>query len=113
MALLTKVEGPTAYPAAAIVAAMTVSTPGGDTVLLTGRDILIIQNIGVGARTFTITSQNDPFGRVKHITAQSLAAAGIAVFGPIPQLGWADSTGLLNLASEHAEIKYCVMTLHP
>lgn len=113
MATLTKVTGPTAYPTAAVVATMTASTPAGDVVTLTGRDILIIQNTGAGARTVTITSQADPYGRTGHITAQSLAAGAIVVFGPIPQLGWADASGQLNLASEHAEIKYCVMTLHP
>lgn len=112
MATLTKVVGPMPYPSALVVATMTASTPAGDVVKLGGQDILIVRNSGVGARTVTITSQLDEHGRLGHITAQSLAAGAIAVFGPIPLAGWADASGNLNLASEHAEITYCVMTLH-
>lgn len=112
MAVLTKITGPGAYATAPVAVAFTASTPAGDTVVLTGRDILLIRNTGAGARTVTITSQTDTFGRTGHVTAFSLPAGTFAIFGPIPTLGWADSSGNLNLASEHAEIQYAVVTLH-
>lgn len=112
MAVLSRITGPVAYPAALIPLVFSASTPAGDTVKLTGHEILLVRNSGATPRTVTITSQPDPYGRVKHITAQSIAAGVTAIFGPIRKDGWADSTGALNLASEHAEITYAVVTLH-
>lgn len=112
MAALTKVTGPGPYATSPVEFTFAASTPAGDTIALTGREVLLVQNSGAGARTFTVTSQVDPFGRTGHITAYSLGAGEFAIVGPIPTLGWADSAGLLNLASEHAEIKYAVITLH-
>ena len=111
MPTLTKITGPIAYPAALINCVYTASTPAGDDVVLTGNDILLIRNNGVGARTVTITSQADPFNRLGHITTFSVLAGQTVIFGPIPMLGWADANRKLNVASEHSEITYSVVTL--
>lgn len=112
MATLTNTTGPEAYPTTLTEFLWTASTPAGDDVVLTGNDILLVWNTGAVQRTFTITSQPDPYNRSGNITAQQLEAGEFAVFGPIPLNGWADGNRKLNLASSNAEIKYAVITLH-
>lgn len=111
MPVIPKTTGPTPYAAAAVEFLWTASTPAGDTVALTGREILLVWNSGATPRTFTVNSQPDPYGREADIVAQSLAAGEFAVLGPIPLTGWANSTKQLELLSSHAEIKYAVITL--
>lgn len=114
MATLTKVTGPTAYATAMIKAVWTAySGSGNDDVVLTGRDILLVRNVAGVAKTFTLTSQTDPYGRTGHITAQSLDAGGYYLFGPIPTIGYANSAGKLLIAGEDTNIEFCVFTLHP
>lgn len=110
---ITKTAGPSPYPATATEFLWTAGDVGnGNDVVLTGKDILLVWNSdGAVQRTFTITSQPDPYGRSQHITAQALDAGEFAIFGPVPLSGWADANRKLNLASSNAAIKFAVITL--
>src|SRR4030042_468228 len=74
-------------------------------------DLVIAYNSGATAHTITITSSNDPYGRTKNITAYSLDAGEYAVFGPLKQTGWVQSTGKILISANHAEIKFIIVQL--
>jgi hypothetical protein len=117
MALITPITMKTPFEAVSaggITFAFTAGNTGGDTISITGREIIIIQNTGIGARTFTIASEVDEKGRSGPITAYSLAAGEFAYFtgGLTNSLGWRNvSTGLLTITPSHAEVKYAVLKL--
>ncbi len=74
--------------------------------LLDGPGILVVQNTGVGARTFTITSVADGLNRTGDVTAFSMAAADISVFKIDNVAGWRQTDGYLYITPSHAEIKF-------
>lgn len=117
MALITPITMKSPFDvvtAGLITFAFTAGNAGGDTISITGRELLIIQNTGVGARTFTITSIVDEKNRTGDITAYSLAAGEFAYFtgGLTNSPGWRNvSTGLLAITPSHAEVKYAVLKL--
>jgi len=88
---------------------------GGDTVAITGREILLIYNIHATiAYTVTIASQADEKGRIGDITAYSLAALEFAYFtgGLTNSPGWKNlSTGLITITPSNASIKWAVLKL--
>lgn len=77
----------------------------------TGKDIVIAQNTDVGAQTVTITSYADPYGRTKDITAYSLAADDVAIFGPFGTTGWMQADGYVYLEASAATVKFAVVAL--
>ena len=117
MALIAPItmKGPFDVVTAGLITfAFTAGNTGGDTFSITGREYIIIQNTGVGARTFTITSIADEKNRTGDITAYSLAAGEFAYFsgGLTNSPGWKNvSTGLLTITPSHAEIKYAFFKL--
>ena len=117
MALISPITMKTPFEAVSaggITFAFTAGNTGGDTISITGRELIIIQNTGVGARTFTIASQVDEKGRTGDIPAYSLAAGEFAYFtgGLTNSIGWRNvSTGLLTITPSHAEVKYAVLKL--
>lgn len=78
---------------------------------MTGKDLLIIQNTGGSAATWTATSVADPYGRVGNIAAESIAAGAIRVFGPIPLEGWAQTDGKFYLEASANTVKFAVIRL--
>ena len=93
---------------------LTAGNAGGDTFTCTGREILIVLNTGVGARTFTITSTADEKLRTGNITAYNLDAGEYAVLGIAltNSPGWKDiSTNLITITPSHAEVKWAVLKL--
>lgn len=79
--------------------------------LATGREIVIVQNSGAGARTVTFLSVADRFGRTGDMTAYSLGAGEFGLFGPFQLDGWRQTDGYVYTNPEHAEIKYAVIRL--
>jgi hypothetical protein len=84
-----------------------------DTIAVTGRQVILAQNIGVGARTLTITSVADAQGRTGDITSYSLGAGEFAAFGIglTNEAGWKQTNGTIIVDVEHAEVKWAVLTL--
>ncbi len=71
---------------------------GNYAVITSGKTYLFCHNTDSGAQTVTIASVADPQKRTGDITTYSIAAGGIAVFGPFvtTPVGWAQSTPAAN-----------------
>jgi hypothetical protein len=94
---------------------LTAGNTGGDTIAITGREILIVFNSdGASARTFTIASQADEKGRTGDITNYSLAVGEYAAFagGLTNSPGWKNpSTNLITITPSNAAVKWAVLKL--
>ena len=111
--ILTKTTAPGSYAAAGVAVTMTAAdTANKNRFLSTGKELLIAQNTdAVNPYTVTIYSTADPYGRSKDITAESLVAGAIHVFGPFPQTGWQQTTGYIHVDGSNAAIKFGVVVL--
>lgn len=83
---------------------------GNETTLVDSKTVILAHNVNVGAKTITFTSVVDTLNRVGHITAYSIGAGELAVFGPFKTVGWA-ATGKLQIDVEHADVLLAVLTL--
>lgn len=111
-ATLTKTAAPGAYAAAAATLTMTAADAvNGNQFVAAGADLLVVQNSGATQRTFTITSSADSFGRMGSITAETINAGVIKVFGPLATLGWIQSDGYIYVSANHAEVKFGVVAM--
>lgn len=93
----------------------TAGNTGGDTVAVTGREILLIWNShAVTGYTVTITSVADEQSRTSDITTYALAAGEFACFtgGLTNSPGWKNtSTGLITITPSNASVKWAVLKL--
>ena len=93
----------------------TAGSTGTDTIACNGREIILAWNThAADPYTITILSEDDEKGRSEDISAYSLAAGEIAVFGVglTKSSGWIDSaTGLITVDVENAAIKWAVLRL--
>jgi hypothetical protein len=83
------------------------------TPLVEGKTLLIAQNTDSGAHTVTITSIVDAFNRTGDVTAYSLGAGELAIFGPFKEAGWKHlDTGEVGIWFEanDATVKFAVVT---
>lgn len=71
-------------------------------------DILLVQNTDVGAQTVTIDAAADEVGRDGAITAYSLAADEIAIFGPFKRSAWKQVDGKIHVDVSDATVKLAV-----
>ncbi|MFZ4773934.1 MAG: hypothetical protein ACOYM3_01135 [Terrimicrobiaceae bacterium] len=111
-ATLTKTNAPGGYAAAGVAVTMTAADASNlNQFVANGNDVIIIQNSGAGAHTWTLTSTVDSFGRLGTITTESIAAGAIRVFGPLPLPGWVQSDGKVYLQADHAEVKFGIIQL--
>lgn len=78
---------------------------------MNGDQMLIARNSGAGARTITVTSAPDAFGRTKDITALSIAAGGLVVFSKFNTPGWRQTDGRVWFSVEHAEVLVAIIDL--
>ena len=78
---------------------------------MSGRELLIVRNPTAGALTATITSVADRRKRTGNITAYSIGAGELAVFGPFPPEGWQQSDGQLYIAGSAAGLEFAVLRL--
>lgn len=109
---LTKTTAPGAYAGTSTAVTMTAAIVADmEQFTLTGRELLIIHNTDAGAQTWTATSVDDRYGRVEHITTESIAAGAIRVFGPIPLEGWKQTDGYFYLNASHINVKFGVIVL--
>lgn len=84
---------------------------GNYTPIVEGKSLILCQNTGAGARTITFYAQPDsPYNRSVDITAYSLGAGELGLFGPFKLNGWSDG-GNLDFTASHAEMLVAVITL--
>lgn len=81
----------------------------GNSFTATGREILLINNSGGSAYTFTVTSVADNLNRLDtSLTSYSVAAGAYAAVQMKQLTGWAQS-GAIDLTCSNASIKYAVV----
>lgn len=85
-------------------------TSNGNSVTLTGNELLLVNNTGGSAYTVTVSSVADDLGRTGDISAYSVGAGLYSVLGPFPLRGWRQSaTGKLNFSASNAAVKFAVV----
>lgn len=107
---LTATNAPGAYAGASTAVTFTAA----DLVNLnqfapTGRELLIIRNTAGVSGTWTATSIEDSFGRVEHITAETLTAGQVRVYGPTALEGWKQVDGFFYLQGSAVTIEFAVI----
>lgn len=109
---LTKTTAPGGYASAGVAITMTAADISNqNSFTAEGNDLVIAWNSGASTRTVTMTSAADPFGRLGTISAESIAAGAIRVFGPFPLPGWVQTDGKVYLSADHAEVKFGIIKL--
>lgn len=86
------------------------NTTDKEQVALTGKEIVIAHNTNAGAQTVTITSVSY-LGRTGHITADSIAAGAMHIYGPFDLRGWKQADGYLYLEASSADVEFAVITI--
>lgn len=81
----------------------------GNQFTMTGGEIIWFRNSGGSPYTVTLTSVADSLGRTGHITAYSIGAGEVAVFGPFPTYGWRQSNGKFYIDVENTAVKIQVV----
>lgn len=76
----------------------------------TGREVLLVRNLNVGAQTVTVQSVGDAKGRKADITAFSFATLE---FGAIhlPVAGWRQADGQLYFSATATDVAFAVLRL--
>lgn len=74
-------------------------------------DLLLARNTGAGAHTVTVVSAPSPrSGRTNDITAESIAAGAVRVYGPFTRSGWKRTGSKLQFSADHAEVEFAILT---
>lgn len=81
-----------------------------ETTLVENKTVVLAHNEDVGAVTITFTSAADSLGRTGDITAYSIGAGKISLFGPFKAAGWTHA-GKLQFAGSDVDLKLAVITL--
>jgi len=115
--ITTPPGGYPALPITALAAALTFTTADAtsNTFVSTGRELLLVQNVGAAAQTVTVTSVKDSLNRTGDITAYSLPIGSVtpqfAVLGPFPAAGWKQTNGTVIVAASSTDISFAVIRL--
>lgn len=80
------------------------------TTIVDGKTVVLAHNTDAGAQTVTIASSIDSFNRLGTITAYSIGAGKIAIFGPFKTAGWTNG-GQLFIDVSSALVRLSVLTL--
>ena len=81
----------------------------GNEVTLTGGEYLLVNNSGGSAYTVTITAAPDTIGRTGSISAYSVGAGELAIFGPFPQAGWKQDDGMLYVDVSNPALELAIL----
>jgi hypothetical protein len=74
------------------------------------RDILLAQNSDpTNPYTVTLTSASDSHKRTGDVTAYTLQAGDISVFGPFELEGWRQTDGYFYLEANNAAVKFGIL----
>ena len=109
---LTRTTAPGKFSQTGVVLTMTAADVANGNSIAGAVDLLIVcHNTGASQRTVTITSVADPrTGRTGNVAAQALAAGEYRIFR-LGNLGWANSSRLIIISANNAEVKIGVVVL--
>lgn len=110
--ILTPIAAPAANSITPALLTFTAWDSGnGNRFRATGKEQVIINNSHATlARTVTITSVADPYGRSGDITAFSMAALTYYLTQIFPTVGWMQSDGYIYIDGSTTDIKFAVVT---
>jgi hypothetical protein len=77
--------------------------------LETGDIVLAWNTHATTTYTVTLTSIADDKNRQGDVTAYSLAAGDVMVFGPLQQKGWRQTDGNMYLEASNAAVKFAIL----
>jgi hypothetical protein len=77
----------------------------------TGKELIVVSNTDVGAQTVTFTAAPDEIGRAGSISAYSVGAGELAVFGPFSTSGWRQSDDKLYIDVSDATVEIGVLRI--
>lgn len=115
--VLTKQVGIGKYPVLPVTAASAditwtaADTGNNNEFVATGREILLVKNTDSAPHTVTIHSVPDSLGRTGDITAYSVGAGLISLFGPFPLAGWDQTDGAVWIDGSDTHIQFAVIQL--
>jgi hypothetical protein len=72
-------------------------------------DLVLAWNSGASPYTVTLTSIADARKRTGDVTAYSLAAGDVAVFGPFDSEGWRQADGKFYLEASNTAVKFAII----
>ena len=107
--LLGSLSASYATASAATFNGVTIDNTNGNSVPVSGRDLIVVWNPDASAHTVTITSAPDYDGRTSDIAAYSLAQNDHVFFGPLLLDGWRHADGNIYLTSNSALLKVAVL----
>lgn len=82
----------------------------GNSFAVTGQEILLVQNSGASAYTFTLQSVADPFGRTdSSLTNYSVAASAITAVELKYLIGWQQTGGVMYTTCSNNALKFAVV----
>jgi hypothetical protein len=111
---LVKTTASGSYPTAAVAVTFAAADASNKNSFIMNANELLIAWNGHATDPFTVTINSiaDTHGRTKDITADSLAAGEMHVYGPFRELeGWQQASGVLHLEASSVEIKFAVIAL--
>lgn len=112
--LITKTQAPLSFPTAGVAVTWTdADASNNNQFLMTADDLLLARNAHASAaKTVTVNSSADQQGRTLDITAQSIVAGKVYMFGPFTnKVGWVQTGGYLFCTAEDNNIKFAVIKL--
>lgn len=81
----------------------------GNSVPCTGREYLLAHNNDVAGQTVTVDAASDKAGRDGTLTAYSLAADAVAIFGPFPTAYYRQTDGTLHIDTSDDNVRLAVV----
>lgn len=111
---ITKTTAPGSNPTAgALITWTDADASNKNSFVMNGNDLLLVRNAhATDAKTVTLNTVADAQGRTKDITAESLAAGVVRIFGPFRDMvGWAQTSGVMHLEGSTSDIKFAVVAL--
>jgi hypothetical protein len=81
----------------------------GNSVLCSGKEILVVWNVNAGAQTITIDAPADEFARDGAITDYSIGADEIAIFGLFHADGWKQTDNTVHIDVGHVDVTLAVL----
>jgi len=77
----------------------------------TGKELVIVKNVGVAPVTVTVGSSADAQNREGDITDYSVAVDAISILGPFGINGWQQSDGSVEINGSSADLEIAVLRL--
>ena len=111
---VTKTAAPGSNPAAGVAVTWTdADATNKNQFIMTGDELLLVRNAhATDPKTVTINSVVDPQNRTRDITAESIVAGKVFMYGTFTtKVGWVQTGGYLFFEGETTDIKFAAIKL--